>query len=54
MMRLKTQLVVVAIDIPVLLAHNGYISELIVHGIGPIPRNILSLYLKRGLAFSSL
>ena len=37
MTRLESQLTVVATDVPVLLAHRGYISELIVHGIGPIP-----------------
>ena len=35
--RLKIQLVNVDRDMAVLLAHRGYISEFIVHGIGPIP-----------------
>jgi len=37
MMRLKTQLINVVNELPVLRAHMGYISELIVHGIGPMP-----------------
>ena len=35
--RLNVQLVEVEREVPKLRAHNGYISELIVHGIGPIP-----------------
>lgn len=37
MRRLNNQFVDVAILLHELLAHIGYISELIVHGIGPIP-----------------
>jgi len=37
MTRLAIQLMQVVVDIPVLRAHSGYISELIVHGIGPMP-----------------
>jgi len=36
--KLKNQLKAVEIEKQTLLAHKGYISELIVHGIGPIPR----------------
>ena len=36
-MRFEIQLTHVAIEFPVLRAHSGYISALIVHGIGPIP-----------------
>ena len=35
--RLKLQFVNVATELLKLLAHRGYISEFIVHGIGPIP-----------------
>ena len=35
--RLKVQFVAVANAFPVLRAHRGYISELMVQGIGPIP-----------------
>lgn len=35
--KLAVQLMQVVVDVPVLRAHSGYISELIVHGIGPIP-----------------
>ena len=35
--KLKNQLVDVAMLLHVLLAQSGYISELMVHGIGPIP-----------------
>jgi hypothetical protein len=37
MRRLNNQLTEVATLLHVLLAHIGYISEFIVHGIGPIP-----------------
>ena len=37
MSKLKAQLVEVAKELPKLRAHKGYISELMVHGIGPIP-----------------
>ena len=35
--RLKVQFVAVANAFPVLRAHNGYMSELMVQGIGPMP-----------------
>ena len=35
--RLNAQQTEVDIEFPKLLAHMGYISELIVHGIGPMP-----------------
>ena len=38
---LHNQLVAVAREFPVLLAQSGYISEFIVHGIGPIPENTI-------------
>jgi len=37
MIKFAIQLIQVVIDAPVLRAHRGYISELIVHGIGPMP-----------------
>jgi len=37
MIKLAIQLMQVVVEVPVLRAHSGYISELIVHGIGPIP-----------------
>jgi len=37
MIKLAIQLTQVVVDVPVLRAHSGYISELMVHGIGPIP-----------------
>jgi hypothetical protein len=37
MRRLNNQFIDVAMLLHELLAHIGYISELIVHGIGPIP-----------------
>ena len=38
--RLNVQLVEVEREVPKLRAHSGYISELIVHGIGPIPTTV--------------
>lgn len=37
MTKLAIQLMQVLVAIPVLRAQSGYISELIVHGIGPMP-----------------
>jgi len=37
--RLESQLVAVDNEFPVLRAQRGYISEFIVHGIGPIPES---------------
>ena len=37
MIKFAIQLMQVVVEDPVLRAHSGYISELIVHGIGPIP-----------------
>ena len=35
-----------ATELPVLLAHSGYISELIVHGMGPIPAKNITISFK--------
>jgi len=42
MIKFAIQLIQVVVDEPVLRAHSGYISELIVHGIGPIPASTSS------------
>jgi len=48
--KLAIQLTQVAVPVPVLRAHSGYISELTVHGIGPIPAaNYLSVSCDRSL-----
>lgn len=42
--RFEAQLMEVVIEVQVALAHPGYISLLIVHGMGPIPVHITTQY----------